>query len=87
MDNPQINPVYPRQQLARALSTALTHEDPEVRLLAENRVSAWNSVTAGMADGSLEIGSRTPVRDLPTWVTLEVAQGGFATGRPAAGGP
>jgi len=52
---------------------------------AERRASDWRSVLAGML-GSLQIGSRTPVRDTPAWVTLGVAHGGFATGGFAAGG-
>jgi hypothetical protein len=53
---------------------------------AERRASDWRSVLAGMLDGSLEIGSRTPVRNTPAWVTLGVAHGGFATGGFAAAG-
>jgi hypothetical protein len=40
-----------------------------------------------MADGRLQIGSRTPVAGLPAWVTPQVIRGGFATGKPPAGGP
>jgi hypothetical protein len=40
-----------------------------------------------MSDGTLTVGSRTPVADTPVWVTLEVAHGGFATGRYVAEGP
>ncbi|MFD5421791.1 hypothetical protein ACFWJT_27630 [Streptomyces sp. NPDC127069] len=47
----------------------------------------WRAVLAGMADGSLTVGSRTPVAGLPAWVTPEVVRGGFATGTPSAGGP
>ncbi|WP_233415010.1 hypothetical protein [Streptomyces sp. N35] len=41
----------------------------------------------GYGDGSLRIGSRTPVGALPSWVTPEIARGGFATGAASAGGP
>ncbi|MBY8853653.1 hypothetical protein K7G98_37650, partial [Saccharothrix sp. MB29] len=34
--------------------------------------------------GTLAVGSRTAVADTPAWVTLEVAHGGFATGRYVA---
>ncbi|MFC9971939.1 hypothetical protein ACFVH6_13710 [Spirillospora sp. NPDC127200] len=40
-----------------------------------------------MADGSLSIGERAPVADLPVWATPEVVRGGFATGDAVAGGP
>jgi hypothetical protein len=40
-----------------------------------------------MLEGSLRVGSRAPLDDVPPWVTLEVATGGFATGRLMANGP
>ena len=80
-------PGYPAAELARAFTTALTHADPAVRERAEARVDRWRSVLAGMADGTLAIGSRTPVAGLPAWVTPKVVRGGFATGQAAAGGP
>ncbi|OQR60606.1 hypothetical protein B6E66_27715 [Streptomyces maremycinicus] len=83
----EANPGYASGQLARALRTALTHDDPDTRRRAGERQRAWRSVLAGMANGLLTIGSRTPVRDLPAWVTPEVLRGGFATGAPSAGGP
>ncbi|WP_026412445.1 hypothetical protein [Actinomadura oligospora] len=78
---------YPLGQLARAFTTAARHEDPATRRRAEERVRAWTRVLEGKADGTLSIGSRTPVAGLPAWVTLEVVRGGFATGRPLADGP
>lgn len=80
-------PGYAQGQLAKAFTTALTHEDADTRRRAEGRVTRWRAVLAGMADGLLTIGSRTPVAGLPTWVTPEVVHGGFATGTPSAGGP
>ena len=77
---------YPLGQLAQALTTARTHEDAATRQRAELRVRRWQQVVDGMAGGGLDIGSRTPVRGLPEWVTPEVVRGGFATGEPAAGG-
>lgn len=82
-----IGDAYPLGQLARAFTTASRHEDPETRRRAEARVHAWTRVLAGRAEGTLTIGSRTPVQGLPAWVTLEVVRGGFATGTPLAGGP
>lgn len=78
---------YPLGQLAKALTTARTHHDPEVRARAVRKGEGWRAVLSAMADGRLTVGSRTPVAGLPAWVTLEVAHGGFATGAPSAGGP
>lgn len=78
---------YPAGQLARAFVTALTHEDTKTRTRAYERVRRWLRVLGGMADGSVAVGSRTPVAGLPAWVTLEVVRGGFATGTAVAGGP
>jgi hypothetical protein len=78
---------YPFGQLAKAFVTAVDHEDAETRQRADDRVRRWSQVLAGMAGGSLRIGSRTPVSGLPSWVTPEVLRGGFATGKPVAGGP
>ncbi|WP_246006891.1 transcriptional regulator [Actinomadura pelletieri] len=82
-----MNPAYAGGQLAKALVTAMDHEDSATRKRAEQRVRRWQSVISGMEDGSLDIGSRTPVKGLPAWVTPEVVRGGFATGNAAAGGP
>ncbi|MGX1133964.1 hypothetical protein RKD49_006154 [Streptomyces glaucescens] len=78
---------YADAQLAKAFVTALTHEDAATRNRASARGQRWRAVLAGMADGRLRIGSRTPVRGFPVWVTPEVVRGGFATGAPSAGGP
>ncbi|MER5480918.1 hypothetical protein ABT026_28665 [Streptomyces sp. NPDC002734] len=78
---------YPLGQLAKALTTARTHHDPEVRARAGRTGERWRAVLSAMTDGRLTVGSRTPVAGLPAWVTLEVAHGGFATGAPSAGGP
>ncbi|MFI1380269.1 hypothetical protein [Embleya sp. NPDC020886] len=84
---PVPNPGYADWQLAKAFHTATSHESEATRRRAEERVHRWTQVARGMADGSLTIGSRTPVRGLPAWVTPEVVRGGFATGDAAAGGP
>lgn len=80
------NPGYAAGQLAKALVTARSHEDAKTRRRAEERLDRWSRVLSGMGDGTLRIGSRTPVAGLPAWVTPEVVKGGFATGAPAAGG-
>ncbi|WP_128431076.1 hypothetical protein [Streptomyces cyaneus] len=80
-------PSYAAAQLAKAFTTALTHEDADTRRRAEVRGQRWRAVLAGMAAGRLTVGSRTPVAGLPAWVTPEVVRGGFATGTPSAGGP
>ncbi|WP_406193130.1 hypothetical protein OH807_02200 [Kitasatospora sp. NBC_01560] len=74
-------------QLARAFATALSHPDAATRTRAGERAGRWRDVLAGMRDGRLAIGSRTPVAGLPAWVTPEVLRGGFATGRACAEGP
>lgn len=77
---------YVEQQLLAAVRTAGTHTDPATRARAERRAQAWLSHVVGVLSGLIATGSRTPVKDLPAWVTLEVLHGGFATGRAAAGG-
>lgn len=46
---------YPLGQLARALTTAGTHEDAATRQRAELRVRRWQQVVDGMAGGGLDI--------------------------------
>ncbi|MFG3097774.1 hypothetical protein [Streptomyces sp. NPDC048202] len=82
-----VSPAYPEAQLARAFTTALTHEDADTRRRADARGQRWRQVLAGMATGRLSIGARTPVNGLPSWATPEVVRGGFATGTASAGGP
>jgi hypothetical protein len=77
---------YPFGQLARAFVTALEGSDEDTRRRALGRIDQWTAVLKGMASGRLRIGSRTPVADLPAWVTPEVIRGGFATGAAAAAG-
>ncbi|MEZ6186177.1 MAG: hypothetical protein R3F62_14355 [Planctomycetota bacterium] len=72
---------YALERLRRALEALETHTDPALRRRAVERAERWREVLAGMEDGTLRVGSRTPVEDTPAWVTLEVAHGGFATGR------
>lgn len=82
-----VGPFYATFQLAKALQTHEHHPDPTTRENAAKKIARWQRVLQGMADGSLSVGSRAPVEGLPTWVTLEVVKGGFATGAALAGGP
>ncbi|MCX5230605.1 hypothetical protein [Streptomyces sp. NBC_00233] len=84
---PTVSRSYAEGRLARAFVTALHHKDPATRARAEEKAGGWRRVLAGMADGTLRIGSRTPARGLPAWASLEVLHGGFATGAARAGGP
>ncbi|WP_171165789.1 hypothetical protein [Streptomyces sp. I05A-00742] len=83
----QLSPAYPRARLAEALLTSRTHGDADTRRRAAHRADRWRAVIAGMTDGSLTVGSRTPVAGLPAWVTPEVVRGGFATSAASAEGP
>lgn len=80
-----VNP-YVLGQLSRAIRTATGHPDVAVRQRASQRIEHWEQVFQGMLSGTLSVGTRAPVRDVPAWVTLEVVQGGFATGTLLAGG-
>lgn len=78
---------YARGQLLRAIDSLAAAADPRDRARLEAKISRWRSVLAGMADGTLTAGSRTPVSGTPPWVTLDVAHGGFASGRYLAEAP
>lgn len=80
------NTGYAVFQLAKALTTAEEHDDADTRERAKRKADKWASVFTQLMDGSLRVGSRTPLEDVPTWVTLEVVTGGFATGSLLAGG-
>lgn len=80
------NPGYALGQLAKALATSQSHEDPEVRERASRKIEKWVTVFEGMLSGALRVGSRTPVEGTPAWATLEVAHGGFSTGTLLAEG-
>src|SRR5262245_42315354 len=82
-----INPGYAFGQLARALTTSAEHADADVRARAKARAERWGQVLLKFFDGTLTVGSRTPLAGIPAWATLEVAKGGFATGNLIAGGP
>lgn len=82
-----VNPLYAAYQWARALVTAQRHEDAATRLRAEKKLDDWQTVLGNILSGSVSYGSRTPFEGVPGWATLEVAAGGFATGRLLAAGP
>lgn len=73
-------------QLSKAL---LAHDldcGPVARFNARRRISRWQQVIGNLLQGTVEYGSRTPIAEIPGWVTLEVVTGGFATGNLLAGG-
>jgi hypothetical protein len=70
---------YVHLHLARALVAAADDHDAEARERARQRVIDWARVFTGMLSGSLQVGSRTPVKEVPNWATLKVTTGGFAT--------
>lgn len=77
---------YPQFQLAKALRASAT-ADQKGQKRAKSKAQKWQKVLQGMASGLLNIGSRTPVKNTPPWITLEVLTGGFATGQYKASGP
>jgi hypothetical protein len=80
------NPGYALGQLAKAFATSLTHEDADTRTRASKKIAKWFKIFEGMLSGALHVGFRAPVSGAPPWATLEVAQGGFATGELLASG-
>jgi hypothetical protein len=57
----------------------------QAALAAHAKTDKWERVIAGMTDGTLSLrSSRAPLVNVPSWATLEVATGGFATGRMLA---
>ena len=88
-DEPRMaaSPAYAVGQLQRAFDSLAAAQDAAGLAAAESKIARWRSVLAGMEAGDLSVGSRTPVSGTPAWVTLEVAHGGFATGRLLAEQP
>ena len=78
---------YATGQLRRAVDQLAAARDAAGLEAAEKKIARWRSVIAGLEAGALRAGSRTPVAGTPAWVTLEVAHGGFATGRLLAEQP
>jgi hypothetical protein len=77
---------YPVFQLAKSLRTADEHRDSETKTRALKKANKWLQAFAGMLSGSLEVGSRTPIKDTPVWATPEVLTGGFVSGNLLANG-
>lgn len=93
--NVHINGAYTSAQLQAALAAAERAAQQSdaghgsttaAQEAAAARVQKWTDVMSGMVTGAISIGSRQPVKGMPVWVTPEVARGGFATGKHAAGG-
>jgi hypothetical protein len=78
---------YALFQLAKALTTEAQHPNPTTRARAQQRIADWTTVFTGILQGTLAVGSRTPLESTPSWVTLKVLTGGFATGDLLAAGP
>ncbi|MFO0713432.1 MAG: hypothetical protein U0353_26510 [Sandaracinus sp.] len=83
---PGVGAAYVAGQLAASLRAAAAHTDPALRERAEARAKGFVAVLQNLVSGALRVGQRQPYAELPTWVTPEVVRGGFATGKPAAGG-
>jgi hypothetical protein len=81
------NPGYALGRLAAALASSHGAADAGTRARAAEKAKRWVQVLKGMLSGTLRIGSRTPVPQVPAWATLQVVQGGFATGELLAAGP
>jgi hypothetical protein len=86
-EKPKAGSGYAQFQLAKAFTTEAEHTDPATRARARDRVKDWIAVFNGILNGTLAIGSRTPLDGVPNWVTLKVVTGGFATGELLAAGP
>ena len=71
----EVNAGYAAFQLSKALANGNV-----------TKAEKWLKSMVGMADGSIGVGTRTPVKGTPHWVTLEVLTGGFATGNYSVGG-
>jgi hypothetical protein len=82
-----VNPEYSASQLAKALLASRQTADAELAERAARRVTQWEGILTNLLSGAADYGSRTPLPDAPAWATLEVATGGFATGRLLASGP
>ena len=82
-----VNPGYATFQIAKALTTSEKHDDPEVRKRAKEKRLKWETVLRNILTDAVNYGSRTPIEGVPGWATLEVATGGFATGKLLASGP
>ncbi len=82
----QVGFEYIKSRLARALLTGLQDHDEATRNRAKEKAAKWLAALHTILDGGSRFGSRTPIRGIPAWVTLEVLTGGFATENFPAGG-
>jgi hypothetical protein len=67
------------------LNASESHEDAAVGLRATKYAKSWQDTLDGMEIGRIKLGSRVPVSGFPSWVTLHVNYGGFASGKAVAG--
>lgn len=81
-----LNLGYAAHQLQKAQQTHQQHPDEATRERAAVKIQQWQNIFEHIQTGSMAYGSRTPLSKIPAWVSLEVAAGGFATGRLLAGG-
>ncbi len=80
-----INIEHPFFKLAQAVE-AMENDDPAVAERAGTKAQKWRQIIGGIFSGDITVGSRQPT-SAPKWVTLDVMNGGFATGDFKAGGP
>jgi serine/threonine protein kinase/tetratricopeptide (TPR) repeat protein len=86
-EKPMVGSGYTLFQLAKAFTTEAQHADPATRVRARQRIADWTTVFNGILNGTLAVGSRTPLEGVPSWVTLKILTGGFTTGELLAAGP
>lgn len=86
MTQHQANPCYALNQLHKAQQTKEQHQDSATRARAAVKMRKWQAIFEQIQTKSATYGSRTPLNQLPAWVSLEVATGGFATGQLLASG-
>ena len=74
--------------LLRAGATATSdHVDPATLGRARLKIQQLLRTMSGIMAGTLTPGSRTPIANIPEWITPVVSTGGFVSGQLAAGGP
>lgn len=86
-EKPAVGAGYALFQLSKALTTQEQHDDAATRARAGQRIANWTAVFNGIVNGTLAVGSRSPLEGVPNWATLKVVTGGFATGELLAAGP
>lgn len=85
-DSVVVNLGYAQFQLAKAFLSYENADDITIQQNAAKKIEQWQQILQQMIDVQVKYGSRTPLKGVPAWVTLEVATGGFATGNYLAGG-